>query len=222
MSPLSLVAGVDDAGRGPVLGPLVIAGVLFRDNQVRELKRRGVDDSKKLSPGRRQALAGIIKQLALRYELVELEPAAIDAVVLRGKKLRKLNWLEAKTMAQVIGQLNPERAYVDASDVNAERFGSWISAWIPGTVEVISEHRADARYEVVGAASILAKERRDAVVATLRNQYGEIGSGYSHDLRTRNFLRRLLYEGKRLPSFVRKSWKTVEHIRAECAQSSRQ
>lgn len=222
MSPLSLVAGVDDAGRGPVLGPLVIAGVLFRDSQVGELKRRGVDDSKKLSQVRRQALAGVIKRLALRYETVELEPAVIDAVVLRGRKLRKLNWLEAKAMAQVIGQLNPERAYVDASDVNAERFGRWISARLPGTIKVISEHRADARYEVVGAASILAKVRRDAVLDTLRNQYGEIGSGYSHDLRTRNFLRRLLCEGGRLPSFVRKSWKTVEHIRAECAQQSRQ
>jgi ribonuclease HII len=189
---------------------------------VGELKRRGVDDSKKLSQVRRQGLAGVIKRLALRYEMVELEPAVIDAIVFRGRKLRKLNWLEAKAMTQVIAKLNPERAYVDASDVNAERFGSWISAQLPGTIKVISEHGADARYEVVGAASILAKVRRDAVLATLRNQYGDIGSGYSHDLRTRNFLRRWLRKGKRLPSFVRKSWKTVDHIRAECAQQSRQ
>ncbi len=218
MSLLSLVAGVDDAGRGPVLGPLVIAGVLFRDNQIEELKRRGVDDSKKLSPARRQVLAGVIKRLALSYEVIELEPAVIDAVVLRGRKLRKLNWLEAKTMARVICKLDPERVYVDASDVNAERFGNWISDQLHGTIKVISEHRADARYEVVGAASILAKVRRDDVLAALRNQYGDLGSGYSHDLRTRDFLRRWLCEGKRLPPFVRKSWKTVDNIRAECGQ----
>ena len=219
---MSLVAGVDDAGRGPVLGPLVIAGVMFRESQIGELKRRGVDDSKKLSQERRKALDGPIKRLALGYELVELEPAVIDATVLRGRKLRKLNWLEAKAMAQVIDRLKPERAYVDASDVNAERFGNWISAQLPATIKVISEHRADARYVVVGAASILAKVRRDARLAALRDHYGEIGSGYSHDLRTRAFLRRWLDESRCLPSFVRKSWKTVERIKAESAQKSLQ
>ena len=117
-----MVAGVDDAGRGCVIGPLVIAGVLIKEEDLPRLVQLGVKDSKLLSPHRREFLAAEIKKTVEKYSLAKLSPGEIDEVVLKGRKLRKLNWLEAQTMAKVIEALKPDVAYVDASDVLEERF----------------------------------------------------------------------------------------------------
>jgi ribonuclease HII len=116
------VAGVDDAGRGAVIGPLVIAGVLVKEEDLPKLKELGVKDSKLLSPHRRELLAVEIKRIAQKYHVIRLSPREIDVVVMSGRKLHKLNWLEAQTMAKVIEALKPDKVYVDASDVLEERF----------------------------------------------------------------------------------------------------
>ena len=103
------IAGVDDAGRGPVIGPLVIAGVLISESQTKELAAIGVRDSKLLTPETRSKLATKIKGLATKISIVEVQPKEIDEVVLHGGRLRKLNFLEAKLMAQVIAELAPRR-----------------------------------------------------------------------------------------------------------------
>jgi len=207
--------------RGPVIGPLVIAGVLIRDDQVAALKALGVKDSKLLSPRRREKLADEIKRLAAKYEIVELSPAEIDKIVLTGKKFHRLNLLEAKAMAEVIKRLKPEIAYVDASDVVAERFGSQIKEMLPFPVTIISEHKADATYAVVSAASIIAKVRRDKIIAQLREQYGDFGSGYVADSKTVAFLMDWVKRYGSYPDFVRKSWKPAKRMleKAEGAQT---
>jgi len=218
---LTLIAGIDDAGRGPVIGPLIVAGGLIPDHQESQLTAIGVKDSKALSPRRRHGLAPQIQALAVKYTLVELSPQAIDDVVFRGQRLRKLNWLEAQAMATVIRRLRPEVAYVDASDVLARRFGDQIREALPFEVDVVSEHRADVTYPVVSAASILAKTRRDQAVAALRAVHGDLGSGYSSDPKTRRFLREWFQTrgGEALPSFVRASWKTIRTLKAEAQQA---
>ncbi|MBS7633469.1 ribonuclease HII, partial [Candidatus Bathyarchaeota archaeon] len=105
-----LVAGVDDAGRGCVIGPLVIAGILMQEKDLHKLVKLGVKDSKLLSPHRRAQLELEIKQIAQKHAIVKLSPAEIDEVVLKGRKLHRLNWLEAKAMADVIKTLRPEKA----------------------------------------------------------------------------------------------------------------
>lgn len=209
---MMLVAGVDDAGRGPVIGPLVIAGVLFQDNQISKLQELGVKDSKALTPKRRAVLSQEIKRLATRWEVLEISPSEVDRVVLEGRKYRRLNWLEAKAMAEVIKKLRPEVAYVDASDVNEARFGQQIGEMLPFEVKIVSEHYADANYTIVGAASIIAKVHRDKVVALLRERYGDFGSGYSSDPRTRQFLSNWIREKGNIPDFARKSWKTIKRL----------
>jgi ribonuclease HII len=203
---------------GPVIGPLVVAGVLFYDFQVPRLQDLGVRDSKALTPGRRQRLFEEVKGLALKHEILEFSPSDVDKVVFEGRKLRKLNWLEAEAMAQIIRKLKPEIAYVDASDVDEERFGRQIREMLPFEVEVVSEHHADARYTIVGAASIIAKVHRDRVISSLRERYGDFGSGYSSDTRTRRFLANWIRERGSLPDFVRKSWKTVKRLKDESEQ----
>ncbi|MFQ6077504.1 MAG: ribonuclease HII [Candidatus Bathyarchaeia archaeon] len=216
---MTLVAGVDDAGRGPVIGPLIIAGVLFHDHEIPRMKSLGVKDSKLLRPNERLRLDEKIKEIAVRYTYVEVTPDEIDRVVLRGKKLNRLNFLEAKAMAEAIKDLSPEIAYVDASDVVEERFGRQIREMLPFEVRIVSEHKADAKYMVVSAASIIAKVRRDQVIARLREEYGDFGSGYSHDPRTRRFLLNWIQRHGGLPDFVRKSWKTIKRLREEATQT---
>jgi ribonuclease HII len=220
MNKMTLICGTDDAGRGPVIGPLVIAGVLIHDYQTSSLQALGVKDSKVLTPKQRERLSKEIMQLALKYTLVELSPGDVDRIVLEGTKLKKLNWLEAKAMAEVIGKLRPDVAYVDASDVNEARFAEQISEFLPKEIKIVSEHHADATYPVVSAASIIAKVHRDETIAKLRDQYGDFGSGYPSDPKTRLFLSEWIKKRETLPDFVRKSWKTVSQLRKEVKQQS--
>ena len=85
------VCGVDDAGRGPVIGPLIIAGVLVEEEKVSELKELGVRDSKTLPAVKREKLAIEISRLVIESHLVELSPKALDEVVHRAPKLKRLN-----------------------------------------------------------------------------------------------------------------------------------
>jgi ribonuclease HII len=214
-----IVAGVDDAGRGPVIGPMVIAGVAMPREKVQELKLIGVKDSKLLSPRSRTNLASQIHGIVSNSAYVEVAPSEIDQVVLRGRRLERLNLLEAKCMAQVISELRPKLAYVDASDVMPERFGKTISDMVSFKVRIVSEHHADRNYPVVSAASILAKVRRDELVATLRDEFGEFGSGYVTDPITMNYLRGWFKEHGDFPPIVRKSWKTIGKLVQEETQS---
>ena len=209
------IAGVDEAGRGPIIGPLVIAGVLLDERNLYQLMDLGVKDSKRLSPRRREELAAEIKELALKYHVAMLSPAEIDRVVETGKKLHKLNRLEAQTMAEVITILKPDVAYVDASDVLADRFKQHIAENLTFNVRIISEHKADAKYPIVSAASIIAKVERDKAISELREKYGNLGSGYPADQKTIDFLKRWINRYKTYPDFVRKSWKTAKRLKNE-------
>jgi ribonuclease HII len=213
-----LIAGVDDAGRGPIIGPLVIAGVLLDDKDVHLLKSLGVKDSKQLSPQRREQLAQEIKDIVIKYHIEHLLPAEIDRVVKSSRKLHKLNRLEAHTMAKVIEALGPDVAYVDASDVLAHRFGVHVSEKLTIRVKVISEHKADITYPIVSSASIIAKVERDREVRELAKRFGDLGSGYMTDPKTVEFLERWLAEHGSYPDFVRKSWRPARVFRAN-AQS---
>jgi ribonuclease HII len=209
------VVGVDDAGRGPVIGPLVIAGVLLDKAALPRLVDLGVRDSKLLSPRRRQRLAGEIRQLALQFHVIRLAPEEIDQVVRFGKRLHKLNRLEAQAMAQVITILKPDIAYVDASDVLANRFKQHITESLPFKVQIISEHKADVKYPIVSAASIIAKVERDKAISRLQVKHGETGSGYATDPKTIKFLENWIKRFGSYPDFVRKSWKTAKRLKRE-------
>jgi len=216
-----LIAGIDDAGRGPIIGPLVIAGVLIEETEMSRLRLLGVKDSKMLSPKRREQLAVSIKELVLKHCVESLSPEEIDRVVETGRRLHRLNRLEAYTMAKVIEHLRPEVAYVDASDVLADRFGKHIAERLTFKVKIVSEHKADVKYPVVSAASIIAKVERDRAIQELSDKYGEIGSGYVTDPRTIEFLEKWLATHGSYPWFVRKSWKPAKELRSKANTSQR-
>jgi len=203
------IAGVDDAGRGCVIGPLVIAGAVFKLSDIYTLGRLGVKDSKLLSPKKREELSEEIRKIALQVEYLELQPKEIDRVVLRGRPLRKLNYLETISMAKVLRKMNVDIAYVDPTDVDNNRCARQMKRIIPQRIEIICEPKADRTYLATGAASILAKVFRDKRIEELQEIYGEFGSGYPHDRRTIQFLESYLEKDEELPNFFRKSWHTI-------------
>ncbi|MGQ0797529.1 MAG: ribonuclease HII [Methanobacteriota archaeon] len=203
-----MICGVDEAGRGPVLGPLVIAGVAV-DSDV-AFRQLGVRDSKKLPPERREALAPEIERLG-RCHLVVIPAEEIDAT----RAAMSLNDFEARIFAAVISELRPATAYVDAADVDEIEFKRAILRELDCDVEVVSQHEADDIFPVVGAASILAKVRRDAEMRALAAEIGQpLGSGYPHDPVTITFLERWIREKGSLPPHTRASWDTARRLLA--------
>jgi len=213
------VAGVDEAGRGSAIGPLVVAGASFPSERIGTLVELGVKDSKQLTAKRRLELAPQIEALAIGVRYFDLQPCSIDSVVNRGVKLKRLNYLEATAMARVLRELDPEEAYVDASDVDEARYGETILRLLPAKPKLISKHKADSTYPVVSAASVLAKVRRDALVAALRVEYGDFNSGYPSDDRAIEWLETWYREHRSWPSIVRHSWEPVKRIRLDSAQT---
>jgi ribonuclease HII len=209
----SLAGGVDEAGRGCVVGPLVVAGVSADPEGIEELKEIGVKDSKKLSPSSRTTLYGEILKVCSRIYWVYIEPDEIDTIVMTGKKYRKLNYLEALYFAKVVDQLDAETVTVDASDSLPRRFREVILANSRSPCEVKAFHKADRDYPVVSAASIIAKVERDRAVGKLRSKHGDFGSGYPSDPKTKIFFRRWLEEGRLPPEWTRKSWKSWKTFR---------
>ena len=201
-----IICGVDDAGRGSMVGPLVIAGVRIDKKNLKKLKSIGVQDSKKLSPKTREILYKKIIEIVDEYYVVRISPKTIDSNVFK----HKLNHLEAKNMAKVIKELSPQVAYVDSCDVDYKRFGNEISL-LTSNSEIISRHHADSRFVVVAAASIIAKVSRDKSIHRLKKNY-ELGSGYPSDKKTVKCVKKLLLQKKQSYSFIRMSWKPVQKI----------
>ena len=200
------ICGVDDAGRGSMIGPMVIAGISIEKKNIPKLRKLGVRDSKKLSPKKRELLYKEIIKLVDDYHVIRIPPKTIDKYVFE----HNLNHLEAKKMADVISYLQSDISYVDSCDVNAPRFGREISD-LSNKSKVRSYHYADSRFVVVSAASIIAKVSRDRSIARLNKNY-EFGSGYPSDKKSVNFVKKLVSAKKPLPSSVRKSWKPVQKI----------
>jgi len=200
------ICGVDDAGRGPMLGPLVIAGISLEKKNIKKLSMLGVKDSKKLNPKLREQLYKNIIEIVDDYYITKISPRSIDASV----KKHCLNTLEAKYMAKVVSKLNPDVSYVDSCDVNPIRFGREISK-LSDNHKIKSYHRADSRFVVVSAASILAKVSRDRVIMKLQKDHN-LGSGYPSDSVTVKFVTKYYKKNHEMPKFVRKSWKPVQKI----------
>jgi ribonuclease HII len=210
-----LVAGVDEAGRGCVIGPLVVAGVMMKTEKLHSLVELGVKDSKLLTPKKREALYPEIVRLTEKYHIIKVLPVQIDKAVASARKLHKLNRLEAQTMAQIIETLKPDEVYVDAADPVDYRFKNHIKEYLKIEAKVIARHKADRTFPIVSAASIIAKVERDREIACLRNEHGDFGSGYLTDEKTMIFLRQLLERNDDYPSFVRKSWKPAKRAKSE-------
>jgi ribonuclease HII len=203
--------GADEAGKGPVIGSMFVAGVVVDEDQLFDLAALGVKDSKLLAPSRREYLAGKIETIALDRYVLEVKPEAIDEL----RHLMTMNEIMVRSFSKVVEKLSADRAILDAADVNPGRFARRVKEVSGTEMEVIAEHRADKNHLVVAAASILAKVNRDRSVRVLERDLGlKIGSGYPSDPVTVQFLENWVKEHGDLPPFARQSWKTAERIKA--------
>jgi ribonuclease HII len=200
-----VICGVDEAGKGSVLGPMVVAAVGCRD--LEDLAALPIRDSKKLRPKQRQALYERIFQ-DFSIAIVTIDAGEIDDV----RSRMSLNRCVAELHAEALAGIRPAHAYLDACDVNAERYGRTVAGLLDFPCKIVSEHKADEHYSIVGAASIIAKVTRDRAILDLEQQYSDIGSGYPSDPTTIAFLKGYIREYGCPPPFARRTWKTVANL----------
>ena len=199
---------MDEAGRGCVLGPLVVGAYVVKAGDEPRLTRAGATDSKKLSAKRREVVLAALDGLGTA-DLVQITAAEIDA--------ENINTLELRAFGTLIARHRPDHVLLDAPChpaaipaflVRLERFVEGLGAPMPS---IVAEPKADLNYPVVGAASIVAKVARDAEIAAL----GPVGSGYPSDPKTRAWLMDFIERGVALPACVRTRWGTIENLRQQ-------
>lgn len=215
-----LILGIDDAGRGPLIGPMVLAGCLVNEKTEAEFRKMGVRDSKQLTPKRRESFEEKIKEKAESYETVILHPEEIDSKNAEGIKL---NELEAIACAKIINKLNKGdkkiKVIVDCPSTSICKWTDFLKTQIKdlSNLEIHCEHKADRNHVSVSAASILAKNTREREVSKLKEKYGDIGSGYPSDPKTKRFLAKNAkkHEDK---GIFRKTWATWKKHKSEQKQ----
>jgi ribonuclease HII len=203
------VVGVDEAGRGSFVGPLVVGAFAIDDAQFESVREAGARDSKELTADAREAVYARLLRLG-DLASVSLAPRTVDRAV----RVGGLNDLEARAFGTVIRRLRADEARVDACDPNAGRFGQHVFARCGGRTRVLARHHADRDDPLVGAASIVAKVRRDRAIARLRSTLGDgIGSGYPSDAQTVEFVRAHLQRVESAPTWLRASWSTMTRVK---------
>ena len=208
------VVGVDEAGKGPVLGSMFAAAVRVTDPAALP---DDLDDSKALSPERREALDAALRgDDRVTIAVVEVAPERID------DPTTDMNTLTVAAQAEALAALAApgDRVLLDAGDVSAERFARRVAERVDQPLDRHAEHEADATYAAVSAASVVAKVVRDAHVAALAESFGEVGSGYPSDPTTRAFLAGYVDEHGELPACARRSWQTCDDALAAAEQSA--
>ncbi len=198
-----LLLGIDEAGRGPVIGPMIIVGFALLEEKLEDLEEIGVRDSKELTKREREEIYEELTRVADKIVVKKLNPPIIDRYVYN----KQLNLLELRTMAEIIQEVNPDKVYVDAPSRNLKKVEETILQFLRKDVDLVVENKADKKYSVVSAASIVAKVLRDREIDRIIEITGiDFGSGYPSDPKTKKALKEH-YDS--LKDFVRKSWKTV-------------
>ena len=199
-----LVAGVDEAGRGPIVGPLIIAGVLINEEDSARLKTMGAKDSKLLIHKKRIQLSKEILKIAKNHKILVVHPDEIDHAV-QGHDGLNLNWLEARKTAEIINYLRPDKAIVDCPSPNIRSYTIYLRKFLNNpNIELVVEHKADKNFYVVSAASIIAKVAREQEVEKIEKKIGQkIGTGYMSNHQCQEFVKKNF---DKHPELFRKSW----------------
>ena len=205
-----LICGIDEAGRGSVIGPLIIAGISIKNRNIKTLEGIGVRDSKDLTRKKRNFLFYKILDISEFVCIYKVDCKTIDENVYQ----RKLNKLEGGIMSTIIKHLAADIAYVDSCDININRYTNYLKSNLDSknNTSIIAMHKADRINPAVSAASIIAKVIRDREIQMLEENFQNIGSGYPSDKKTMYFINTWIKEYKEFPDFVRKSWRPIREI----------
>jgi ribonuclease HII len=216
---MARVLGIDEAGRGPVVGSMFIGGFMIKEEDLDSLEELGVKDSKKLSDGKRERLRERIEEYGEAF-CMEFTAEEIDSM----SEEMTINDIEVQGFSQVLSRADPDKVYMDLPEPDAQSFIDKVSRAAntdTSEMEFIAGHGADDSFPVVSAASIVAKSAREEHVRNLKEKYGyDFASGYPHDEPTIEFLKTFLQQEGRLPEEARRSWSTAQRILDEAGQES--
>jgi len=212
---MTKVLGIDEAGRGPVIGPLIIAGAMIEDGKEETLG--AVKDSKLLKHKDRVSLYHQITAHS-EFKIIEVSPREIDEALDEKNTEMNLNWLEAHKQAEIINHFNPDIVVIDCPHPVPKKFEDYLKKLVnKKDIKYIVEHKADVNYPICSAASIIAKVRREEEMARIQKQYGDTGPGYPANPKTQKFIKE---NWQKHPEIFRKSWSTFKNI--EKANDERQ
>lgn len=203
--------GIDDAGRGPVIGPMTLAGIIIDEKNENKINALNAKDSKTLTPLQRKTIAEKIKP-QFKHHIVTSSPKQID-------NSTNLNYLEAIKTANIINHLTKDliektTAIVDCPSVNIQAWSNDVQKLLKNPKNIIlkCEHKADANHPIVSAASILAKEKREEEIYKLKLKFQiDFGSGYPADPKTKEFITEN-FDNEKYASIIRFSWNTVKKL----------
>ena len=238
-----MIIGIDEAGRGPILGPMVIAAVAVEDDAY--LREIGIRDSKSYTPDSRERTFSLLEENTI-YSVEIIRAEEIDTK----RKVMTLNDIEVQAFGHALGKLYHKFSprfgdifemmldsitYLDSCDVNEKRFAVNVADTLikASGIEngardgkemisrIVSRHKADAKYPVVSAASVVAKTFREKEVRKIKEELGaDFGSGYPSDTRTRTYLEDYYREHRDFPPHTRLSWDTVNGIKKKVSATT--
>lgn len=208
---MAKIIGIDEAGRGPVIGPLVISGIIIDKKHEPLLAKWGVRDSKLLTTEKRNAIAKKLREFKHHVEIIH--PLEID-------KSTNINYLEAIKTAMIINKLNENieeeiEVIVDCPSVNIKLWKRYVERFIikKSNINLVCAHKADKNFLAVAAASIISKEKREEEISKIKKEFGaNFNSGYASDPETLQFIEQNI-NNPRFLEIIRFSWKTVKDIR---------
>ncbi|MFH0738194.1 MAG: ribonuclease HII [Candidatus Micrarchaeota archaeon] len=201
----SNIAGIDEAGRGPVIGPLVICFASCRRDDEKLLKKLASKDSKQLTPTQREEIFAKLKAFCT-FKWHEVSASDLNGMM----DEMSLNDIEAKFMADLIKKMDEADVMIDMPDRYSWTFRKRMERF--GARRFEAEHKADEKYPIVAAASICAKITRDRKIEEIKKATCDFGSGYPGDPKT---IAALKDKGARalIQPFIRLKWKTLENIK---------
>ncbi|MBD3229912.1 MAG: ribonuclease HII [Candidatus Lokiarchaeota archaeon] len=215
-----MLAGVDEAGRGCAIGPLVMCIAVMKKSELEELSNWEVKDSKLISPKKRKTIYDLLIK-NIKYKVKIIKPKEIDQSL--KSRFYNLNWLEADISAELtntmLEELEIKKIILDCPSNNIDAYTDYFEKKLTKKIKILAEHKADLNYPIVSAASIIAKVTRDKIIEDIQiKNKVKFGSGYTSDSRTRAFLKEWYIRHRKFPDFVRKRWKTVSNIMYEVDQ----
>jgi len=209
------VCGIDEAGRGPVIGPLVMCGVLIKEHDTKKLNDLGIKDSKLLTPIQRENISKELRKI-VQFKIIKLTPRQIDSAIESDNS--NLNWLEADNTIKILNELNPNKAYIDCPSTNINAYKDYLKKRVETGIELHVGHKMDSDNIVCSAASIIAKTERDSEIEKIKKKIGyNFNSGYPSDPLTQEFLRK---HYKDFPEIFRKSWESYKKLLKEKNQKN--
>ncbi|ABP94836.1 MULTISPECIES: ribonuclease HII [Metallosphaera] len=192
--------GIDEAGRGCLIGPMVVVGVALNERSIVALKQSGVKDSKKLTRKKREELFDLILSESEGVAVAKALPEEID-----NNNLNSLTYTKVIEIIDALSWLNPEVVTVDKVGKEIEVIRAIEDLGFKPNVV----HKADELFVEASSASIVAKVIRDRLIESLKKEFGDFGSGYPSDRKTVQWVLDLVSRGEEPPNIIRRSWKLL-------------